>query len=96
MSENGSETEESTEFKKETRIDNGGIEVLAPPKSDVRVTVKLIPPAVDQEGPATVDLSLLSETINGRFLICPDRAEKLGEQIVEAATAARSIEDASE
>jgi len=101
MSKHDCETEEGTEmtdsgdFEERTlRVHSGGLETFATPEENIRLTVRLVPQAVDEDGPATVDLQIRSELLGGRFLMHPDRAEELGEQFLEAATAARAIDGA--
>jgi hypothetical protein len=90
MSNNDSDTEKRT-----VTTDSGGFEMFAEPTAEITVEVSVIETLSD--GPDTVDVSVRSEHLNGRFLMEPDEATETAQALYVAAARAREeLEEVTE
>jgi hypothetical protein len=93
MSDDDAENERRTviNYSAEVKAHSGGVETMATPEENITLVVRMIPPTPGGDT-TMVDVAIRSDHVGGRLLMEPDRAERLGEELTDAADRARTVE----
>jgi hypothetical protein len=93
MSDDDGDDKRSTviDYEAEVQAHSGGVETFATPEEDITLVVRMIPPTPGGDT-TMVDVSIRSSLLGGRLMMEPERAERLGEELVDAADRARTVE----